>query len=41
MEIELPHGRYLYVMTVGRRPFAYAGYTFVPEPPQRVARAAR
>ncbi len=30
-EIELPYGRYLYVLPVGRRPIAYAGYTFVRE----------
>lgn len=30
-EIELPYGRYLYVLPVGRRLIAYAGYTFVRE----------
>ncbi|MBI4593581.1 MAG: hypothetical protein HY728_05145, partial [Candidatus Rokubacteria bacterium] len=28
-EIELPHGRYLYVLPIGRKPLRYAGYTFV------------
>jgi 4-amino-4-deoxy-L-arabinose transferase-like glycosyltransferase len=26
-EIEIPHGRYLYVLPVGRKPVRYAGYT--------------
>jgi hypothetical protein len=26
-EIEIPHGRYLYVLLVGRKPVRYAGYT--------------
>jgi len=26
-EIEIPHGRYLYVLSVGRKPVRYAGYT--------------
>jgi hypothetical protein len=26
-EIEIPHGRYLYVLPVGRKPIRYAGYT--------------
>lgn len=30
-EIEIPHGRYLYVLPVGRRPVRYAGYTLVRE----------
>jgi 4-amino-4-deoxy-L-arabinose transferase-like glycosyltransferase len=34
-EIELPYGRYLYVLSLGRQPVRYAGYTFVPEPPRR------
>jgi hypothetical protein len=29
LEIELPHGRYLYVLPIGRAPAEYAGYTFV------------
>ena len=37
-EIQLPHGRYLYVVTLGRRPMEYAGYTFVREEPPRRAR---
>lgn len=39
IEIELPHGRFLYVLPVGRRPVEYAGYTFVKEEPPRRARA--
>jgi hypothetical protein len=39
-EIELPHGRFLYVLPVGRRPIEYAGYTFVREEPPRRARAS-
>jgi hypothetical protein len=31
VEIELPYGRYLYVLPVDRRPLSYAGYTFVRE----------
>jgi hypothetical protein len=42
VEIELPHGRYLYVLPVGRQPLSYAGYTFVgDEPPRRAERATR
>jgi hypothetical protein len=29
LEIELPYGRFLYVLSVGRRPIDYAGYTLV------------
>jgi 4-amino-4-deoxy-L-arabinose transferase-like glycosyltransferase len=29
MEIEIPHGRYLYVLPLGRKPVTYAGYTLV------------
>jgi hypothetical protein len=29
VELELPHGRFLYVLAVGRTPVPYAGYTFV------------
>ena len=28
LEIQLPYGRYLYVLPLGRRPAEYAGYTF-------------
>jgi hypothetical protein len=28
-EVELPHGRFLYVLSVDRRPIRYAGYTLV------------
>jgi hypothetical protein len=30
-EMELPYGRYLYVLPVGRRAVSYAGYRLVPE----------
>lgn len=30
-EIEIPHGRYLYVLPVDRRPVRYAGYTLIRE----------
>jgi hypothetical protein len=29
LEMELPHGRFLYVLSVDRRPIRYAGYTLV------------
>mgnify|MGYP001587382477 CR=1 FL=1 len=39
-EIELPHGRYLYVLPLDRGPVAYEDYTFVREsPPGRVRKA--
>jgi 4-amino-4-deoxy-L-arabinose transferase-like glycosyltransferase len=42
MEIELPYGRYLYVLAVGRRPVEYAGYRFVTDsPPRRGVSRAR
>jgi hypothetical protein len=34
-EIEIPHGRFLYVLNVGRAPIEYAGYTLVREDPPR------
>jgi hypothetical protein len=37
-EIELPYGRFLYVLPIGRRPVEYAGYTFVREEPPRRGR---
>ena len=37
-EIELPYGRFLYVLPLGRRPVEYAGYTLVREEPPRRAR---
>ena len=41
-EIELPHGRYLYVLPIGRKPATYAGYTFVrAAPPRRALPAPR
>jgi hypothetical protein len=30
-EVALPHGRYLYVLDVGRRPVEHAGYRLMPE----------
>jgi hypothetical protein len=30
VEIELPYGRYLYVLPLGRTPVRYAGYTLLP-----------
>jgi 4-amino-4-deoxy-L-arabinose transferase-like glycosyltransferase len=30
VEIELPYGRYLYVLPLGRKPVRYAGYTLIP-----------
>ena len=43
VEIEIPHGRYLYVLPLGRRPVEYAGYTFVARAPgeRRGARRRR
>ena len=41
MEIEIPYGRFLYVLPVGRKPVSYAGYTLVrDEPPRRAVRRA-
>ena len=37
VEIEIPHGRFLYVLSVGRSPVDYAGYTFVREEPAQPA----
>jgi len=37
-EIDLPYGRFLYVLSLGRRPVEYAGYTLVREEPPRRAR---
>ncbi|MBI1736311.1 MAG: DUF2723 domain-containing protein [Candidatus Rokubacteria bacterium] len=42
VEIELPHGRYLYVLPLRGATVEYAGYTFIrDEPPRRARRAAR
>jgi hypothetical protein len=42
VEIELPHGRYLYALPVGPKPLSYAGYTFAgDEPPRRAERPTR
>jgi hypothetical protein len=38
-EVELPYGRYLYVLDVEGRPIAYASYTLLPDEPPRRARA--
>ena len=41
-EIEIPYGRFLYVLPIGRKPVSYAGYTLVREdPPRRAGRAGR
>jgi hypothetical protein len=46
-EIELPYGRFLYVLSLKRRPMTYAGYTFIREeppyrdPPRRAVQVAR
>src|SRR5688572_14048001 len=42
MEIELPYGRYLYVLPLRQARVEYAGYTFVrDEPPRRARRSER
>jgi len=42
MEMEVPHGRFLYVLPIGRKPVSYAGYTLIrDDPPRRAGRAAR
>lgn len=42
VEIELPYGRFLYVLPIDRNPIEYGAYTFIPEEPaRRAARAAR
>ena len=42
VEIELPYGRYLYVLPLRGATLEYAGYTLIhDEPPRRVRRAAR
>ncbi len=42
VEIEIPHGRYLYVLPLERKPVGYEDYTFIREaPPRRAARTAR
>ena len=40
-EIEIPHGRFLYVLAVGRSPVEYAGYTLAREQPSRPSPAPR
>jgi hypothetical protein len=37
-EIELPYGRYLYVLPIGRRPVSYAGFTLIREDAGRARR---
>ena len=39
-EIELPYGRFLYVLPLGRRPIEYASYTLVREESPRRARGS-
>jgi hypothetical protein len=42
VEIELPYGRYLYVLTLGGEPLSYAGYRVVrDDPPHRADRSTR
>jgi len=42
VEIEIPHGRYLYVLSLGKKPVDYEDYTFVrAQPPRRAVGAAR
>jgi len=42
MEVEIPHGRFLYVLPVGKKPVSYAGYALIREdPPRRAGRAGR
>ena len=36
-EIEIPHGRFLYALPVGREPIEYEGYTLVRETPPRAS----
>jgi len=42
VEIEIPYGRYLYVLPLGRKAVDYEDYTFVrAQPPRRAVGAAR
>jgi hypothetical protein len=42
VEIEIPYGRFLYVLPVGREPIEYAGYTLIrDEPWERARRSER
>ncbi len=42
MEMEIPYGRFLYVLPIGRKPVSYAGYTLIrDDPPRRARRAER
>jgi len=42
VEIEIPHGRYLYVLPLGKKPVDYEDYTFVrAQPSRRAISAAR
>jgi hypothetical protein len=42
IEIEIPHGRYLYVLPLGKKAIDYEDYTFVrAQPPRRAAGASR
>jgi hypothetical protein len=40
IEVDLPHGRYLYVLPLGRDPIEYAGYTVTRDDPWERARRA-
>jgi hypothetical protein len=35
VEMEIPYGRYLYILSLGKTPVEYAGYTFLRELPPR------
>ena len=41
VEIEIPYGRYLYALRVGKKPVEYAGYTFIRDDTRRRGSAAR
>jgi hypothetical protein len=42
VEMEIPYGRYLYVLPLGKQPVVYGDYTLVrAEPSRRAVNAAR
>jgi hypothetical protein len=43
VEMEIPYGRYLYVLPVGKKPVVYGDYTFVraEQPPRRAVNPTR
>ena len=41
VEIEIPYGRYLYALRVGKKPVEYAGYTFIRDDTRRRGPTAR